>query len=95
MLNHFRNLLIYQVSKGDLALVEASEQDVASFAEQSPKIATDALARIMEVLTDCESRLRDAGVVGVGNSPAEFAAMLPPQAAKWQALSKTLGIKFD
>lgn len=44
---------------------------------------------------EVQSRLRDAGVVGVGNSPADFAAMLPPQAAKWQALSRTLGIKFD
>ncbi|HEY6169985.1 MAG TPA: DNA polymerase III subunit gamma/tau, partial [Verrucomicrobiae bacterium] len=60
LLNHFRNLLIYQVSGGDLSLLEASEQDVAIFAEQSPKISTDALTRIMEVLADCETRLRDA-----------------------------------
>ncbi|MSQ69949.1 MAG: tripartite tricarboxylate transporter substrate binding protein [Betaproteobacteria bacterium] len=44
---------------------------------------------------EVQARLRDAGLVAVGNRPAEFAAMLPPQAAKWEALSKTLGIKFN
>ncbi|MBI3851157.1 MAG: DNA polymerase III subunit gamma/tau [Verrucomicrobia bacterium] len=60
LLNHFRNLLIYQVSRGDLKLLEVSEVEAASLAEQSAGISTDALTRIMEVLTDCESRLRDA-----------------------------------
>ncbi len=60
LLNHFRNLLIFQVSKGDLNLLEVSEDEAAVFAEQAPKIATDAVTRIMEVLADCESRLRDA-----------------------------------
>jgi tripartite-type tricarboxylate transporter receptor subunit TctC len=44
---------------------------------------------------EVQARLRDAGLVPVGNLPAELAAMLPPQAAKWEALSKMLGIKFD
>src|ERR1051326_6362091 len=60
LLNHFRNLLIYQVSHGDLNLLEISEAEAATLAEQSAGIGTDALTRIMEVLTDCETRLRDA-----------------------------------
>ena len=60
LLNHFRNLLIYQVSRGNLKLLDVSEVEAASLAEQSTGISTDALTRIMEVLTDCEGRLRDA-----------------------------------
>src|SRR5580698_1295630 len=35
LLNHFRNLLIYQVSRGDLKLLEVSEMEAASLKEQS------------------------------------------------------------
>ncbi|MBI5774359.1 MAG: DNA polymerase III subunit gamma/tau [Verrucomicrobia bacterium] len=60
LLNHFRNLLIFQVSRGDLKLLEVSEIEGAALAEQSKLAATDALTRILEVLTESEGRLRDA-----------------------------------
>ena len=60
LLNHFRNLLIYQVSKGDLKLLEVSETEGASLKEQSALVSGETLTRIMEVLTDAEGRLRDA-----------------------------------
>jgi len=60
MLSHYRNLLIYQVSKGDLSLLEVSEAEAASLAEQAGSARSEVLTRIMEVLTDCETRLRDA-----------------------------------
>ena len=60
LLAHFRNLLVYQVSKGDLSLLEISEAEKTALAEQSKLAATDALARILETLTDTEGRLRDA-----------------------------------
>jgi DNA polymerase III subunit gamma/tau len=60
LLSHFRNLLIYQVAKGDLSLLEVSEAEAASLAEQGAGVSADALTRIMEVLSDCEMRLRDA-----------------------------------
>ena len=59
LLGHFRNLLIFQVSRGDLNLIEASEAEGAALKEQAARIESDALTRIMEVLTDCEGRLRD------------------------------------
>jgi len=59
LLGHFRNLLIFQVSRGDLNLIEASEAEGAALKEQAARIASEALTRIMEVLTDCEGRLRD------------------------------------
>jgi DNA polymerase-3 subunit gamma/tau len=60
LLGHFRNLLIYQVSKGDLSLMDLSEAEANTLAQQSGDITSDALTRIMEVLADAEARLRDA-----------------------------------
>src|SRR6185503_1510184 len=60
LLNHFRNLLIYQVSGGDTNLVEVSEAEGAAIAAQTKRINTEGITRIMEVLTDAEGRLRDA-----------------------------------
>ena len=60
LLNHFRNLLIFQVSRGDLNLLEVSEAEVAALKEQSTLAGTDSFTRILEVLSDAEMRLRDA-----------------------------------
>jgi len=60
LLGHFRNLLIYVVSRGDLSLVEASEAEVAALAEQSAGVRAEALTRILEVISEGEGRLRDA-----------------------------------
>jgi DNA polymerase-3 subunit gamma/tau len=59
LLRHFRNLLIVQVARGELGLIEASEAEAAALAVQAPLATTDALTRMMDVLTDCEGRLRD------------------------------------
>jgi len=59
LLNHFRNLLLFQVSRGDLNLLEVSEAEVAALKEQNALAGTDSLTRILEVLTDAELRLRD------------------------------------
>ena len=59
LLNHFRNLLIYQVSKGDLNLLEVSEAEAAALKEQNALANTESLTRVLEVLTDAELRLRD------------------------------------
>ncbi len=60
LLNHFRNLLIFQVSRGDLNLLEVSEAEAASLREQSAMADANALTRIMETLAGAELRLRDA-----------------------------------
>ncbi|HSH92523.1 MAG TPA: DNA polymerase III subunit gamma/tau [Roseimicrobium sp.] len=60
LLNHFRNLLIFQISKGDLQLLEVSEAEAAALAEQVKGTDSGMLGRILEVFTECEGRLRDA-----------------------------------
>jgi DNA polymerase III subunit gamma/tau len=59
LLNHFRNLLLFQVSKGDLNLLEVSEAEVAALKEQTALASTESLTRVLEVLSDAELRLRD------------------------------------
>ncbi len=60
LLNHFRNILIFQVSRGDLRMLEVSEAEAASLAAQSAEVDAGAVTRVMEVLSECEMRLRDA-----------------------------------
>ena len=60
LLSHFRNLILFQVSKGDLTLMEVSEAEATALKEQSALATTDALTRVLEVLADAELRLRDA-----------------------------------
>jgi len=59
LLNHFRNLLLFQVSKGDLNLLEVSEAEVSALKEQTALASTESLTRVLEVLSDAELRLRD------------------------------------
>jgi DNA polymerase-3 subunit gamma/tau len=60
LLNHFRNLLVFQVSKGDMTLLEVSEAEAASISKQAGNVPSETLTRIMEVLSNAETRLRDA-----------------------------------
>ena len=60
LLNHFRNLLIHQVSRGDRSLIEVSETELATLEAQSKLIETEPLTRVMEVLSTAEGRQRDA-----------------------------------
>jgi len=60
ILSHLRNLLVFQVSRGDRKLLEVSETEGGALAEESSLVPTEALTRIMDVLTDSEVRLRDA-----------------------------------
>jgi DNA polymerase-3 subunit gamma/tau len=59
LLNHFRNLLIFQISRGDLNLLEVTEAEAAALAEQAKLAGTEGLTRILEVLGDADLRLRD------------------------------------
>jgi DNA polymerase-3 subunit gamma/tau len=59
LLNHFRNLLLFQVSRGDLNLLEVSEAEIVALKEQNSLANTDSLTRVLEVLSDAELRLRD------------------------------------
>jgi len=60
LLNHFRNLLIFQISRGDLNLLEVSEEEIAALKEQSALANAGALSRILESLAQAELNLRDA-----------------------------------
>src|SRR5436190_731506 len=59
LLNHFRNLLIFQVSHGDLTMLELAEAEASALKAESKLVSADGLTRILEVLADAEMRLKD------------------------------------
>ena len=58
LLGHFRNRLVFVVSKGDLSLLEISEAEAAALQAGAKLGNEQALVRALDVLTDCEGRLR-------------------------------------
>ena len=60
LLQHLRNLLVFQISHGETRLLEVSESEAATLKEQSALVTSDGLTRVMEVLTQTETGLRDA-----------------------------------
>ncbi len=44
---------------------------------------------------EAQKRLRELGLVPVGDTPADFARAPPAQAAKWQAIVKALDLKIN
>lgn len=60
LLDHFRNVMIYQVSEGDTGILEISEAEQTALAEQAQLADRSAVSRILEVLADCEIQLRNA-----------------------------------
>ena len=60
LLQHLRNLLVFQISKGDTRLLEVSEAEAATLAMQAALVSTEGLTRVMETLTQTENNLRDA-----------------------------------
>jgi DNA polymerase-3 subunit gamma/tau len=90
LLNHFRNLLIFQVSRGDLNLLEVSEAEAGSLREQSATTNSSAVARIMEVLANSETRLRDAASKKIFLEVTLLKAMEARQAVGIDAVLKRL-----
>ncbi len=60
LLSHFRNLLLFQISRGDRSLIEVGDEEFALLGEQSKLADVDALTRILEVLSAADGRLRDS-----------------------------------
>ena len=60
LLEHFRNLLVYRVSRGKADWLETSEAENEVLREQAGLADTAALTRIMEILAEGEGRLRAA-----------------------------------
>ena len=60
LLNYFRNLLIYHISRGDLNLLEVSEAEIAALKEQSGAANSETLMRILDTFAWAELNLRDA-----------------------------------
>ena len=60
LLDHFRNVMVYQVSEGDTGILEISEAEQTALAQLAQIADRSAVSRVLEVLTDCEIQLRNA-----------------------------------
>ncbi len=60
LLMHFRNLALFQISKGDRSLTEVSDSEWACIEAQSSKISLEGLSRIMDILVSNEWKLSSA-----------------------------------
>jgi DNA polymerase III subunit gamma/tau len=90
LLGHFRNVLIYQVSKGDLDLLETSEAESASLAAQAASVNGETLTRIMEVLSEAEGHLRGAASKKIFVEVALIKAIEARQAVSLDSVLKRL-----
>jgi DNA polymerase III subunit gamma/tau len=90
LLAHFRNVLIYQVARGDLSLLEASEAEAAALAGQAAKLSPESLSRLLEVLTEAEGRYRSAASKRVFVEVALIKAIEARHAVSLDALLKQL-----
>ncbi len=90
LLNHFRNLLVYQVSRGDRSLIEVSETELATLEAQSKLIETEPLTRVMEVLSTAEGRQRDATSKRIFLEVALLKAIQAREASSLDAVLKQL-----
>ena len=88
LLNHFRNLMVYQVSNGDVSLLEISELEKNALAEQAPLADGSAVNRILEVFTECEIQLRNAASKKI---LVEVSLMKAIQAAAAMSIDDVLG----
>src|SRR5438105_1830993 len=96
LLNHFRNLLIFQVSRGDLKMLEVSEAEAASLSEHSKMANAEGLTRIMEVFADAEMRLRDAASKKISVEVALLKAIEARNAVSIDSVLKQLqGLRGD
>ncbi|MGE3310861.1 MAG: DNA polymerase III subunit gamma/tau [Limisphaerales bacterium] len=91
LLHHFRNLLVFQVTGGDLALLEVSEAEGSELQAQAKLAPGDAVGRILEVLTLAEGRLRDAGARKIFLEVTLMKAIQARNAVSLDAVLKQLG----
>ena len=60
LLAHFRNLSLFQISKGDRSLMEVSDSEWNCIQSQASKIAMEGLTRVMDILLANEWKLSQA-----------------------------------
>lgn len=91
LLHHFRNLLVFQVTGGDLNLLEVSEAEGVELQTQAKLAPAEAVGRVLEVLTMAEGRMRDAAARKIFLEVTLMKAMQARSAVSLDAVLKQLG----
>lgn len=92
LLSHVRNLILFQVSKGNLELLEASDTEADALRQQSGLVSTEALTHILETLSDAELRLRNAASKKILLEVALLRAIEARQTVSLDAVLKQLNL---
>ncbi len=59
LLAHFRNLMVFGISKGNDSLIHASEAELEAIGAQVKMTNSESLTRIMEIFSNAEGRMRE------------------------------------
>ncbi len=60
LLSFFRNLLLFQLSKENTDLIQVSEAELSLLRDLSERVSPDRLSRLLEILSDCDYRMKGA-----------------------------------
>ncbi len=90
LLRFFRNLLLFQLSKEDSELIQASESEMSLLRELSEQVSADRLSRLLEILSDCDYRMKGASAKRIFFEVALFKGMEALQAMPLNDVLKQL-----
>lgn len=90
LLSFFRNLVLLQLSQENTDLLQVSETELAVLRGLSGKVSADRLSRLLDVLTDCDYRLKGASAKRIFFEVSLMKAMETLQSLPLNEVLKTL-----
>jgi DNA polymerase III subunit gamma/tau len=90
LLSFFRNLMLFQLSNENPDLVQVSEAEMGVLRELAGKLAPERLARLLEVLSDCDYRMKGASAKRIFFEVALIKAIEAVQSVPLNEVLKTL-----
>jgi DNA polymerase-3 subunit gamma/tau len=90
LLSFFRNLMLFQLSNENPDLVQVSEAEMGVLRELAGKLVPERLARLLEVLSDCDYRMKGASAKRIFFEVALIKAIEAVQSVPLNEVLKTL-----
>lgn len=90
LLAFFRNLLLFELSKQNAALLQVSESELSALQSLSGKLPAERLSRAIEVLSDCDCHLKNASAKRIFFEIALIKAIEATQSIAINEVLKTL-----
>ena len=90
LLGFFRNLMLFQLSNENPDLVQVSETEMGVLRELAGKLVPERLARLLEVLSDCDYRMKGASAKRIFFEVALIKAIEAVQSVPLNEVLRTL-----